>query len=230
MNANVSGVMNEAGAGGLDRVAHRVHPHHRHPARRQRSEHLPQVRPAPRVGHVDVDLLGRERRPHQPPRPVRVGHRRERQPRPGSVDPQQLLFRHAVRVDAAEGQEHPCVGRVVAPREPVPEGRGVGADVVHDRVRHHLVGRGQRPHVVPPAQPRVDGGVVDRVEPCVGAVERREERQHVHAGEHPRQRAVQQRAQAWQRPREAVGVGDQVGARAHRGWTLSPRGAADPIA
>ena len=63
--------------------------------------------------------------------------------------------------------------------------------MVHDRVDHDAVGPGQLGHVIPATQTGIHRGVVDRVEARVGAVERRKERQDVHAFVHP----VEPRAQ-----------------------------------
>jgi hypothetical protein len=50
----------------------------------------------------------------------------------------------------------------------------------------------KRGHVVPAAEPAIDLGVVDRIEPGIGSVDRVEERQHVHAAEGALQRTTQQ--------------------------------------
>ena len=65
---------------------------------------------------------------------------------------------------------------------------------------------GKRRDVVPRSQPRIDLGVVDRVEAGVGAVDRMEERQHVDAAERARQRPVEQAPQIAER---AAGAADR---------------------
>ena len=64
------------------------------------------------------------------------------------------------------------------------------------------VSAGERPHIVPGAQPRIDLRVVDRIEAGIGAVDRMEEREHVHAAERALQRAAKQLAQILKVPPE----------------------------
>jgi len=51
---------------------------------------------------------------------------------------------------------------------------------------------GERGDAVPGADPGIDGGVVDRIEAGVGAVDRHEERQQVHTAEGSVQRTGEQ--------------------------------------
>jgi hypothetical protein len=61
--------------------------------------------------------------------------------------------------------------------------------MVDDHVRHDVDLRRQRGHVVPGPQARVHLRVIDRIEAGVGAVDRVEERQHVHTAERTGQRS-----------------------------------------
>jgi hypothetical protein len=59
--------------------------------------------------------------------------------------------------------------------------------------------------------------MVDRIESCVRAVDRMEERQHVDTAEDACQRAVEDRLQVAKRSaRESIDVGDQLRAIVHR--------------
>ena len=61
------------------------------------------------------------------------------------------------------------------------------------------------------AQAVIDLGVIDRVEAGVGAIDRMEERQHVHASERTLQRPIEQLLQVAKRAaRKAIDVGDQL--------------------
>ena len=167
-----------------------------------------QVFPAfSRIG-VDVHLLRGERGPHQAGLAAAsvVG---ERQTRARPVDTGQLLLGGAVGVDAAQRQEHRIVFRLLPLGEHVLELPGLPAHVVHDGVDHDAVRLGEVGHVVPRAQPRIDRGVVDRVEARVRAVEGREERQDVHALIHPLESRAQDLRHGFQRAvPQSVGVGD----------------------
>jgi hypothetical protein len=70
-------------------------------------------------------------------------------------------------------------------------------------------------HVLPTAEPRVDRGVVLRVEPGIRAVVGREERQEVNASEEPLERPLENRPKARQRATEPVDVGDELDLVAH---------------
>ena len=141
---------------------------------------------------VDVDLLGRERGPEQDAFAVRCLVLRERQAGTDRVEREQIGFAGAPRKDAREGQEQARIRRRLATRVEVDELRRTAGDVVDDHVGHDLGARRQRPHVVPGAEPRIHLGVIDRVEAGVGAVDRIEEGQDVHAAERLAQRAVEQ--------------------------------------
>ena len=105
--------------------------------------------------------------------------------------------------------------------------RRVGRQVVDDHVGHHVDVAGERLDVRPVAQPRVDAGVVGGVESGVGAVDRIEEGQQVHAAEHAVQRAGKQRLQVSQRAAaEAVNVGDQLNLVLHDGAVATSAGRA----
>ena len=81
-------------------------------------------------------------------------------------------------------------------------------------------------HVVPGAEPRIDLGVIDRVEARVGAVDRMEERQQVNAAERLAQRPVEQALQIAERAAgEAIDVGDELRLVLHRAG-MAPRTAA----
>lgn len=64
--------------------------------------------------------------------------------------------------------------------------------MVDDHVGHHVGVGCERRHVIPPAKPPIDLGVVDRIEPGVGSVDGMKERQHVHAAEGALQGATEQ--------------------------------------
>jgi len=87
--------------------------------------------------------------------------------------------------------------------------------VVDDDVGHDLGARGECGDVVPGAEPGIDLRVIDGVEAGVGAVNRMEERQHVHAAEQRGERPSQEVSQAAQRSAEPVGVRDQLYAILH---------------
>ena len=82
--------------------------------------------------------------------------------------------------------------------------------MVHDQIRHHVAPGSDGADVVPRSDARVDGRVVDRVEPGVSAVDRDEEGQDVDAAEHPAQLTVEQPAKSGEVTGQAVGVGDQL--------------------
>ena len=142
------------------------------------------------------------------------------------MEREQIRVAGAAWKDAREGQEQARVRRRVAARVEVDELRRPAGDVVDDHVGHDLGPRGQRPHVVPGAEPRIDLGVVDRVEAGVGAVDRMEERQDVHAAERLAQRAVEQALKIAERAAgAAVDVGDELRLVLHRAG-MAPRTAA----
>ena len=132
---------------------------------------------------VDVHLLRGEADPHEAglAGELVVG---ERQARTRTVDAGQVLFGGAVREHGAHGEEHRIVFGLLALGQHVLELLGFPAHVVDDGVDHDVVGLGKLGDVVPAAETLVDLGVVDRVEACVGAVERGEERQDVNAVVH----------------------------------------------
>ena len=132
---------------------------------------------------VDVDLLRGEAHPHQTGLACKlvVG---ERQTRTRTVNAGQILFGGAVREDGAHGQEHRVVLGFLTVGEHVLELLGFPAHVVDDGVDHDVVGRGKLGDIVPVAEPRIDLGVVDRVKTRVGAIERGEKRQDMHAVVH----------------------------------------------
>ena len=130
---------------------------------------------------------------------------RERQPGTDRVEREQIRVAWRRGKDAREGQEQAGVRRRVAARVEVDELRRPAGDVVDDHVGHDLGPRRQRPHVVPGAEPRIDLGVVDRIEAGVGAVDRIEERQDVHAAERVAQRAVEQPREVAERRRRTAG-------------------------
>ena len=95
--------------------------------------------------------------------------------------------------------------------------------VVDDHVGHDLGPPREGRDVVPCAQAVIDLGVVDRVEAGVGAVDRMEERQHVHASERTLQRPVEQLLQVAKRAaRKAIDVGDQLCLVLHRQVRRAP--------
>ena len=142
------------------------------------------------MAHVDVDLLGRERRPEDPSRAIRERHGRERQAGPGAVDGEQVLLRGAVREYAVERQEHARRTRLPAPL--AEKSRNCG-----ERLEMWLTMTSaitstsprDRADVLPGAEPLVDFGVIDRVEARIGAIDRMEERQQMHAAEQALQAA-----------------------------------------
>ena len=67
-----------------------------------------------------------------------------------------------------------------------------------------------RRDVVPRPQPRVDLGVIRRVEPGVGPVDRCVERQQVHTAEQARERALEQVGETADRPAQPIRVGDEL--------------------
>ena len=109
------------------------------------------------------------------------------------------------------------LGRLAA-RLVVEELRRLRGHVVHDHVGHHVqsaLRRRERRQVGPVSQARVHPRVVDRIEAGVGAVDRMEERQQVHAAEAATQRIAlalrEQRLQRAQVPAaQAVDIGDEL--------------------
>jgi hypothetical protein len=203
--------------GGLDRVADRIQPDPGDTCDGQPVQHPQQVLLGQLLPDVDVDLLRGEGGPDQALAAVRECVRGERQPRTRPVQPHQILLGGPLREGAGEGQEHPVEGRVGTVGQPVHELRGRRRHVVDDHVHHHRVVRGDRRDVVPAAQPGIDLGVVRRVEPGVGTVERAEEGQHVHAADQPGQRAVEDLAQTGEVAAEPVGIRDEVDPVRHLG-------------
>jgi methylenetetrahydrofolate reductase (NADPH) len=67
--------------------------------------------------------------------------------------------------------------------EQIQELRRTARYVVHDHVGHQVGLARERGDVVPRAQPRVDAGVIDRIESRIGAVDAFEERQEMNAAE-----------------------------------------------
>ena len=108
----------------------------------------------------------------------------ERQTRTRTVNAGQIFFGGAVREDGAHGQEHRVVLGFLTVGEHVLELLGFPAHVVDDGVDHDVVGRGKLGDIVPVAETRIDLGVVDRVKTRVGAIERGEKRQDMHAVVH----------------------------------------------
>ena len=106
------------------------------------------------------------------------------------------------------------------------EPRRPAGHVVDDHVGHHLGPPREGRDVVPPAQAVIDLGVIDRVEAGVGAIDRMEERQHVHASERTLQRpVVEQLLQVAKRAaRKAIDVGDQLCLALHRQAREGSRG------
>ena len=159
---------------------------------------------------VDVHLLWGEADPDQTglASELVVG---ERQARARTVDAGEVLFGGAVREDGAHGEEHRVVLGFLALFEHVLELLGFPAHVVDDGVDHDVVGLGEFCDVVPAAETFVDLGVVDRVEACVGAVERGEERQDVNAVVHAIEASAQNVGHRLERAvAKAVGVGDEL--------------------
>ena len=199
----------------LDRVADRVEPDHLDAVRAERPQDLLEVLDAARMRDVDVDLLGRERRPEYSARAILQRDRRERQARPRPIDRQQVALGSAVREYAVERQEHPREPASSAALGEVQELRRAARYVVHDHVGHHVGLARERGDVVPSAQARVDARVIDRVESGIRAVDSLEERQNVHAAEEARERPGEELAQTRERASEAVRVGDQLDAVLH---------------
>ena len=183
MNSKVSGSMKQLCPGLLDRVADRVEPDHLDAVRAERPQNVLEVLDAARMGDVDVDLLGRERRPEYSARAILERQRRERQARPRPIDREQVALRSAVRKHAVERQEHPRERASSAVLGKVQELRRAARYVVHDHVGHHVGLARERGDVVPRAQARVDARVIDRVESRIGAVDALEERQEMNAAE-----------------------------------------------
>ena len=83
--------------------------------------------------------------------------------------------------------------------------------MVHDDIRHHFRHVGEIAHVLPVAEARIHLRVVRRVEARVGAINRRKEREHMHATEQPAQRAAQQGGEILETTAgEAVDVGNEL--------------------
>ena len=82
--------------------------------------------------------------------------------------------------------------------------------MVHDQVGHDVVTASEGLYVAPGSDAGVDGGVVDRVESGIRAVDRYEERQQMDAAECSREGFVDQFTGASDVAGEAVGVGDQL--------------------
>ena len=159
---------------------------------------------------VDIDLLRGEGGPYEAgfAAPRVVG---ERQARARTINAGQILFGRTVGEDAGHGQEHRIVGAVFATFHDVLELLGFPGHVVDDGVDHDVVRFGQLGDVIPCAQARVDFGVVHRVESGVGAVERGEERQDVHAFVHAVEAGAQHIGQGCDGAvTEPVGVGDEL--------------------
>ena len=172
-----------AGLGLLGAVADRVEADVADVAAGQLVENGQQVIPTFFGIGVDIDLLRGEGGPHETglAAPRVVG---ERQARARTVNAGEVLFGGAIGEDARHGEEHRVVGAVFAALHDVLELLGFPGHVVDDGVDHDVVRFGQLGDVIPCAQARVDFGVVHRVESGVGAVERGEERQDVHAFVH----------------------------------------------
>ena len=194
--------------------------------RAERAQDFLEVLAAARMRDVDVDLLGRERRPECSARAIAERHRRERQARPRPVDREQVALGGAVREYAVERQKHPREPAARAALDEVQELRRAARYVIHDHVGHHVRLARERGDVVPSAQARVDARVIDRVESGIGAVDWLEERQHVHAAEEPRERPGEELAQARERAAEAVRVGDQLNAVLHFAGSAADTGVA----
>jgi hypothetical protein len=111
----------------------------------------------------------------------------------------------------------PGPGRGLAPGEVVAELRRVGRDVVDYHVGHDLEIAPERAHRWPVAQPRVDLRMVGRVEARVGAIDRREEGQQVHAAEQAGELVAEHAPQVCQRAAgKPIHVGDQLDLVFHR--------------
>ena len=83
--------------------------------------------------------------------------------------------------------------------------------VVDDHVGHHVSAGRKRRDVVPRPETSIDLRVVDRIEACVGAVDRMEDGKHVDAAEDVGERSVEQMPQISKRSaREAIDVRDQL--------------------
>ena len=55
--------------------------------------------------------------------------------------------------------------------------------MIHDQIGHQIRALGQRAHVVPRAQPRIDLSVIDWIEARIGAIDRAKEWQQMNAAE-----------------------------------------------
>ena len=169
-----------------------------------------QVRPAFGGVGVDVHLLRRERDPHQA-RLAGEGVVGERQARARAVDPGELLFGRTVREDRAHRQEHRVILGLFAVLEHILELARLPAHVVDDRVDHDVVCLGELGDVIPITEARVDFRVVDGVEASVGAVERREERQDMHAFIHAGETGAQDVGQGCEIAiAHSVRIGDEL--------------------
>ncbi len=210
MKSKVSSIMKELRPALLHGVADRVEPHHAHAVCRKDSQDVLEVADPFRMVHVDVDLLGRERRPEDALRAVGERHGREGQAGSWAIDREQVLLAGAVREYAVEGQEQAVVAAAFAVRGEVQELGRAARNVIDDDVGHHVDLASDRAHVFPGAEALIHFGVIDRVEAGIRAVDRMKEREQVHPTEQPRKRSLQQLTEPVQCAAESVGVRDEL--------------------
>ena len=160
---------------------------------------------------VDVHLLARERRPQQHLAALRRPVLREWQPWSRTVEGEQVGLGGAVREYSRIRQEHARVRRCDSVPAETLELRRPARHVVDDHIRHDVGVAGERAHVIPCAQTRVDARMIDRIEARVRAVNRIEEGQYVHATKCARERTRQQAFQIAKRAGgQAIDVGNQL--------------------
>ena len=200
-----------AAAGHLDRIADGVETHHADAVGREGLQDARQVRATQLMMHVDVDLLRREGGPQCAPLAVGQRDLGERPARSRPVDRRQLRLAGALREYRIERQEQAGVLRSRAMREVIAELRRVGRDVIDDDIAHHIEHPGQALDVLPVAEVGINLGMIAGVEAGVGAIDRVEERQQMHAAKHAAQRPFEQRLQLGQSATaQAVDIGDEL--------------------
>ena len=78
--------------------------------------------------------------------------------------------------------------------------------MVNNDVRHKLNFFTECAHVIPITEPGINFGVVDWIEARIGAINRHEEREYMHAAENALQRAAEEHFQLLEVAGQPIGV------------------------
>src|SRR5580692_10899865 len=107
----------------------------------------------------------------------------ERKPRARAIDAEQIGLARPFGKYAIQCQKHSGEVRSVAAFMEILKLRRAYRNVIDDEIGHDLDVAAERTNVIPGAESGVDLRVIDRIEAGIGAVDRPEERQQMHAAE-----------------------------------------------